>query len=112
MLTFGLNYDVKPGREADFEAYSAAVLEAVKGVPGHQETRLYVDVNKVGSYMIYSNWETREAFMAFISSQAFKDAQQGGADMLSGPPRHSVYNREQMMGGPPPGAGGPPPASH
>lgn len=107
MLTFGLNYDVKPGHEKDFENYTADVLTAMDGMTGHQETRLYVDVNKTDSYMIYSNWETREDFMKFIQSDAFKAAQKWGMDILAGPPRHSVYQKENMMGGPPQGAGGP-----
>lgn len=103
MLTFGLNYDVKTGHETEFEQYTAEVIAAMQAMPGHEETRLYVDVAQPGSYMIYSNWATREDFMAFIQSDAFKSAQRWGADILAGPPRHSVYQREQMMGGRPGG---------
>ena len=111
MLTFGLNYDVKPGHEKDFENYTKDVINAMQGMKGHSETRLYVDVNAKGSYMIYSNWETREDFMTFIQSPAFKEAQKWGMEILAGPPKHSVYQRENMMGGRPEGAGGPPPGA-
>lgn len=98
MVTFGLNYDVKPGREKEFEEVTLKTIEAMQGVQGHRETRLYRDVTEPTSYMIYSDWETREDFMAFIQSEAFKSVQAGGRDMLSEPPRHNVYVKGAMEG--------------
>lgn len=98
MVTFGLNYDVKPGFGEEFERVTLESLELMKTVDGHRETRLYKDVNNPHSYLIYSDWETREAFAAFMRSDAFKQVQTLGRDILAGPPRHNVYTKGPMGG--------------
>lgn len=98
MVTFGLNYDVKPGHGEEFEKVSRAALEAMKGVKGHRETRLYRDVDNPDSYLIYSDWETREDFSAFIRSDVFKQVQTLGREILARPPRHNVYTRGPVSG--------------
>ncbi|HEY7066256.1 MAG TPA: antibiotic biosynthesis monooxygenase [Chloroflexota bacterium] len=93
MLTFGLSYDVKPERQQEFEAISEAAVKAMQGMKGHRETRLYQDVFRRNSYMIYSDWDTREDFVAFLKSPEFAAAQTAGRDMLEARPRHHVYER-------------------
>jgi quinol monooxygenase YgiN len=93
MKTFGLNYDVKPEYVAEFTEYTLKVIDAMQGVSGHVETRLYVDAVRSNSMMIYSNWESVEEFRAFMRSDAFKAAIGETMDMLEGMPSHKVYEQ-------------------
>ncbi len=91
MQTIGLNYDVKPERVEEFTSYTMKVLEAMQDFEGHIETRLYADVARPNSMMIYSNWESVAQFRAFMRSDAFKAAIGDTTDMLEGMPSHKVY---------------------
>jgi heme-degrading monooxygenase HmoA len=93
MTTIGMQYDVIPGKEAEFEHGFRAVAEKLKGVAGHVDSRLFQDVSQPGSYLIFSEWRTQEDFQAFIQSDAFRAvANWGKAELLRGRPRHTVYN--------------------
>ena len=61
MVTIGMNYDVQPGKENLFEEKFHAVLASFAAGSGHVNTRLYRDVATPQSYLIHSEWETREA---------------------------------------------------
>lgn len=92
MTTIGMHYDVIPGKEAEFEQGFAGVLEHLRNVPGHVQSRLYQDVGERGSYLILSEWESKEQFDAFIQSDAFRSAKSWGrAEILRGRPRHKIY---------------------
>jgi heme-degrading monooxygenase HmoA len=92
MTTIGMHYDVVPGKEDEFEKGFLGVLEHLKTLPGHVESHLYEDVAVVGSYVILSQWETKEAFDAFLRSPEFaKVTSWGKAEMLRGRPRHKIY---------------------
>ena len=92
MTTIGMHYDVIAGKEEEFERGFLSVLEHLKTVPGHVESHLYEDVASVGSYVILSEWQTKEAFEAFLRSDAFRDVTAWGrAEILRGRPRHKVY---------------------
>lgn len=92
MTTIGMHYDVIPGKEEEFEKGFTAVLEHLKSVAGHVESHLYEDVHSTGSYLIQSQWETKDAFEAFIHSPAFKNVVSWGrAEILRSRPRHKVY---------------------
>lgn len=92
MTTIGMHYDVLPGKEQSFVDGFVGVLEALKQTPGHQESHLYEDVQQKGSYLIVSQWETREAFQTFIASEAFRNVTNWGKEqILRGRPRHKVY---------------------
>jgi len=92
MVTIGMNYDVLPGREADFEEKFQAVLEAFQRDQGHRRSRLYRDVENPGSYLIHSEWETKEAFTAFLRSDAFREVTAWGREqILAGRPQHRVF---------------------
>lgn len=97
MITFGLNYDVKPEFREEFERVTREALKAMEGVPGHRETRLYQDVDRPDSYMIYSDWETKADFTAFLRSDGFKQVQTMGREMLQERPRHNIYTRGAMQ---------------
>jgi heme-degrading monooxygenase HmoA len=92
MTTIGMHYEVVPGKEEEFEQGFLKVLEHLKTLPGHVESHMYEDVASVGSYVILSQWETKESFEAFIHSPEFaKVVAWGKAEMLRGRPRHKVY---------------------
>jgi heme-degrading monooxygenase HmoA len=92
MTTIGMHYDVISGKEKEFEEGFMGVIEHLKGVPGHLESRLYHDISSQGSYLILSEWQDKETFDAFIQSEAFRSAKSWGrAEILRGRPRHKVY---------------------
>jgi heme-degrading monooxygenase HmoA len=92
MTTIGMHYDVVPGKEEEFEQGFLKVLEHLRTLPGHVDSHMYEDVAVVGSYVIMSQWETKESFEAFIHSPEFaKVTAWGRAEMLRGRPRHKVY---------------------
>ena len=97
MVTFGLNYDVKKEHVGEFESFSLKVIASMGGFKGHLETRLYKDVAKPNSLMIYSNWESPDDFRTFMQSEAFKGVQNHSRYMLEGPPKHSMYAPYQDM---------------
>ena len=92
MTTIGMQYDVIPGKEREFEQGFIGVIEHLKQVAGHVESKLYEDVQSTGSYLILSQWQTREDFDAFLKSDAFRNVTSWGkAEILRGRPRHKVY---------------------
>lgn len=92
MTTIGMHYDVVPGKEEEFEQGFLRVIEHLRTVPGHVQSRMYEDVAQVGSYVILSEWQTKEAFGDFLRSDAFKQVTAWGkAEILRGRPRHQVY---------------------
>ena len=92
MTTIGMHYDVIPGKELEFEHGFLAVIEHLKTLPGHIESRMYEDVASTGSYVILSQWQSKEAFDSFLRSPEFaKVTAWGRAEMLRGRPKHKVY---------------------
>ena len=92
MTTIGMHYDVIPGKEEEFEKGFLGVIEHLKTVQGHVESHMYEDVASVGSYVILSQWATKEDFDGFMKSDAFqKVVAWGKAEMLRGRPKHKVY---------------------
>ena len=92
MTTIGMHYDVVPGKEEEFERGFLGVIEHLKSVAGHIDSRMYEDVQSAGSYVILSQWDSADAFQAFLRSDAFKQVTAWGkAEILRGRPRHKVY---------------------
>jgi len=98
MITVGMYYDVRPGKEREFEAMFEKVIEALAGQPGHKESFLYQRVKKPNSYAILSEWDDQQAFTAFITSETFRSvANWGKAEILETRPRHKVYGKERDL---------------
>lgn len=92
MITVGMNYQVIPGKQQDFEDKFAAVLEALRGADGHTNSNLWKDVADDASYLITSEWSDESAFTSFIQSEAFRNVTNWGKEqILAGRPRHKVY---------------------
>jgi heme-degrading monooxygenase HmoA len=93
MTTIGMQYEVKPGKEEEFENGFLGVLEVLKTLAGHVESHLYEDVACVGSYVILSRWASKADYEAFLRSDAFKSAVAWGkAEILRSRPKHRVYD--------------------
>ena len=93
LATVGMYYDVVPGREADFEEKFARVVTAMGSQAGHLRTTLYRQVDRPRSYAILSEWESSEAFRAFIGSEAFRSVTDWGkAGILESRPRHKIFS--------------------
>ena len=92
MTTIGMHYDVVAGKEEEFEKGFLAVIEHLKTVAGHVASNLYEDVSSEGSYLILSQWDSRESFDRFLRSPEFAQVTSWGrAEILRGRPRHKVY---------------------
>ena len=95
MTTIGMHYDVIAGKEEEFERGFLGVLEHLKTLPGHVESHMYEDVASVGSYVILSQWKTKDDFDRFMKSPEFaKVVAWGKAEILRSRPRHKVYTNE------------------
>ena len=96
MTTIGMQYEVKPGKEQEFEKGFLKTLEVLRTLPGHIESNLYEDVASRGSYIILSRWASREDYAAFLRSDAFKAAVAWGkAEILRSRPKHRVYQDDE-----------------
>ncbi|MEJ2368798.1 MAG: antibiotic biosynthesis monooxygenase [Acidobacteriota bacterium] len=92
MITVGMNYDVRKGKEQIFENAFRGVLRVMQEMPGHSGSRLYRDVDDSGSYLIVSEWSDRDAFDRFVESKKFKQVTSWGEEqILTRRPRHTVY---------------------
>jgi heme-degrading monooxygenase HmoA len=92
MVTVGMNYEVREGKGLVFEEGFRQVLAVMQRMPGHVRSRLFQDVNLRESYLIHSEWESREAFGAFMRSPEFAQATRWGSmEILAGRPSHQVY---------------------
>ena len=92
MVTIGMNYQVLAGKEETFEAACHRVLEGMAGADGHDDSRIFRNIDKPGEYLIVSRWSDETAFQAFISSDAFKKVTNWGREnILAGRPSHTTY---------------------
>ena len=92
VVTVGMNYQVLPGKNELFEQVFRAVLKEMDTMDGHTKTHLYRDVADEQSYLIVSEWSSREAFDGFIASPKFRGVTNFGTEqVLAGRPSHQVY---------------------
>ena len=92
MITVGMNYEIREGKDQPFEKMFGKVLDIMGKTEGHMKTHLYRDVFETRSYLIVSEWSTRAAFDSFIESEQFsKVTDWGNANILASRPRHDIY---------------------
>ena len=94
MVTIGMNYFVRSGKEQIFEDACERVIETMGGVDGHDASQLY---RQIGSgdptYLIVSRWASEDAFQDFIASDAFKKVTNWGKEnILAARPSHTTYH--------------------
>ncbi len=98
MVTVGLYYEVRPGKEKLFEAAVDQVIDLLGQNAGPVKSFLYRDVKNPHSYAIISEWNSRQAFTGFIKSETFKQVTTFGKDqLLEQNPRHKVYGTERDL---------------
>jgi len=94
MVTIGMNYKIIPGKEEIFENAFKNVLKVMSEMEGHTHSALYKDVNDQYSYLIVSDWNSDEAYKAFINSEKFAGVVDWGKEnILAGRPSHKVYRQ-------------------
>lgn len=98
MITVGMNYNVKPGKQQEFEQKFDAVLVAIRSATGHVTSTLFKDVADDTAYLIVSEWSEQDRFVEFIRSAAFKEVTAWGkAEILSGRPKHTIYRTDDLV---------------
>lgn len=92
MVSIGLRYVVRTGRDRDFIEVTRRTIALLNDVPGHVCSRLYQDVDDPRAFLIYSEWASGEAYRAFLGSDAFAATQSlGREELLAERPRHTVF---------------------
>ena len=92
MINVGLYYRVKPGHEKEFEEIFSKVLEFLKAnVEGFIDAKLYRSVTDPREYLIYSEWESLDAFRKFMQSRQFSETTSYGRTILEGMPKHKIF---------------------
>ncbi len=97
MVTIGMNYDVIPGKEEQFEGACKKVLEVMGGASGHDDSQIFkrVDGGASSQYLIVSRWSDEAAFDDFVASDTFKKVTNWGAEnILAGRPSHTTYRED------------------
>lgn len=94
MVTIGMNYSVRAGKEKIFEDACARVIQTMRGIDGHADSHLFREVGADSrQYLIVSVWSSEQAFRDFVASDAFKKVTNWGAEnILEGRPSHTVYH--------------------
>ncbi|MCB9850368.1 MAG: antibiotic biosynthesis monooxygenase [Phycisphaerales bacterium] len=102
MVTVGMNYQVREGKNEIFEQVFYKVIDIMKGIDGHVRTDLFTNVRDANSYLIMSEWNDRGAFDGFIASEQFRNvANWGKEEVLAGRPSHNYYGDESKAPAPP-----------
>ncbi len=100
MITIGMNYDVRPGKEATFEKSFDDVLAAMEIMPGHSESYLYKAVKDERKYLVISEWSDEGAFTSFVRSETFAQVTSWAkSEILTGRPSHTIYRPESQAAG-------------
>lgn len=84
-------YNVKEGHEAEFESIFSKVAKKLKSSGVVKGAQLYKAVGK-NEYLIYTEWESIDAFKAFVQSRDFGETVNEGREIIEGRPRHRVFS--------------------
>jgi len=63
---------IVPGKQEAFEAAFAEVTRKVKGTPGHIKDELLQQEGDPNAYILLSEWESKEAFLAWEDAPIHK----------------------------------------
>ncbi|BCU71495.1 antibiotic biosynthesis monooxygenase family protein [Stygiolobus caldivivus] len=91
MINVGFYYKVKKGHEEEFENAFKHVVEYLKSFEGFRGARLYKSVEDPSEYLIYSEWDSIDAFRKFVESQGYKDTVTYGRTIIEDRPRHKIF---------------------
>ncbi len=92
MVTIGMNYEVRAGKEKIFEDACAKVVSTMEAIDGHDRSMIYRSITDESAYLIVSRWQSEQAFNDFVASDAFKKVTSWGKEnVLAGRPSHTTY---------------------
>ena len=86
--TMGMFYTVNPEHRGEFVETFGEVGEALSGMDGHLETRLFVNEEDENDMFIASQWRSKEDAMDFFRSAEFRNTVEWGREVLADRPRH------------------------
>ena len=86
------NFKIVEGKEEEFERIWKERESYLGGVPGFLHFAL-LKADTQGEYVSHSTWESRDAFAAWVNSEAFAKGHRQGSLMgvLQGPPEIKTY---------------------
>jgi heme-degrading monooxygenase HmoA len=65
--------EIRQGHEAAFESAYRTVTASVQGTPGHIRDELLRERDRPGHYVLLSEWESVEAFLAWEDAPVHRD---------------------------------------
>jgi heme-degrading monooxygenase HmoA len=77
---------------AAFEAAFAEVTRKVRGTPGHVRDELLRAEGEPGSYILLSEWESRQAFMDWEDAPIHRQTTTPMRPYWSGPVARTIYD--------------------
>jgi heme-degrading monooxygenase HmoA len=86
------NFQIAPGREADFERRWRERESYLRDVPGFVQFAL-LKGEDAGEYISHSTWKDRASFVAWTESEHFTAAHRQGSlsGVIAGPPHVKLY---------------------
>ena len=92
MINVGMYYKVKIGSEKEFENIFNNVVSSLKtSGSGITNAKLYREIGN-NEYLIFTEWESMDAFTKFVQSRGVKDTTTYGKSILEGAPKHRIFN--------------------
>ncbi|MBI4871723.1 MAG: antibiotic biosynthesis monooxygenase [Candidatus Riflebacteria bacterium] len=94
MITVGMNYKVREGKEQVFEDAFHSLTASLQGMPGHIATQLFRDLDSPRTYLILSEWGDKQSFDGFVGSERWaRIAHWGRQEILEERPTHEIFER-------------------
>jgi heme-degrading monooxygenase HmoA len=84
---------IAPGDRLAFEKAFATVSRRVHGTPGHLGDELLRSDDDPGAYVLLSEWESREAFLAWEDAPVHRDATTPMRPFWQGRVERRIYDR-------------------
>ena len=95
MMTIGLQYEVRQGKEDQFKKVFAGVIVTLPKMHGHVATRLFEDVLEPGNFLLMSRWKLLRDFKTFARGEGFQRISEWAkAELFRGEPRQQVYKEK------------------
>lgn len=89
---------IKEGQEKEFEAAYAEVTRKVKGTPGHVCDELLRNTQEPGSYVLLSEWESKEKFLAWEDAPVHKETTTPMRPYWAGRVERVIYEVAHRLG--------------
>jgi heme-degrading monooxygenase HmoA len=94
MINVGFNYVVAEGKESEFLKKFSEVLQLLKSTnSGMVDAKLYRSMDNPCEFLIFTEWESLDAFRKFTLSREYKETVEYGKSIVEGRPRHIVLQR-------------------